>query len=226
MNIKMPVGISDFKTARERYYLVDKTPFIRELIENHKAVNLFTRPRRFGKTLTMSMLDYFFSIDKKEEGARLFTGLTIEKAGPLYMKHQGTYPVIFLTLKDFSDSSWKGMYDSIGIVLQDLYGHFTYLLDSPNLLPEEKAEFQRIFSRQATLADYQMSLKRLSYFLYKHYGVQAIILIDEYDGPLQNAYTEGFYDDAILFWRGWFNAALKDNRALQFAVLTGVLRIA
>lgn len=226
MKRDMPVGISDFKEAREGYYVVDKTAFIRELIDTHKKVTLFTRPRRFGKTLTMSMLEYFFSIDRKDEGAPLFSGLAIDQAGPSYMQHQGRYPVIFTTLKDFYNPTWDSMYRSIRLLTQDIYTPFAYLLDSPKLVPAEKAFIQRMIDGTAVTEEYQAGLKRLSMALYKHYGIQPIILIDEYDAPLQNAYQEGFYDDAVLFWKGWFNGALKDNRALRFAVLTGVLRVA
>ena len=226
MNTEMPVGISDFKEAREGYYVVDKTSFICDLIDGHKKVTLFTRPRRFGKTLTMSMLEYFFSIDRKEESVQLFSGLAIDKAGSTYLKHQGQYPVIFTTLKDFYNPTWDSMYRSIRLLTQDIYTPFSYLLDSPKLLPAEKEFIQRMIDGIAVAEEYQVGLKRLSMLLYKHYGIQPIILIDEYDAPLQNAYNEGFYNEAVLFWKGWFNGALKDNRALRFAVLTGVLRVA
>ena len=226
MNMEMPVGISDFKEAREGYYVVDKTQFICKLIDTHKKVTLFTRPRRFGKTLTMSMLEYFFSIDRKEDSIQLFSGLAIANAGSAYLKHQGQYPVIFTTLKDFYNPTWESMYQSIRLLTQDIYTPFSYLLDSHKLLPAEKDFVQRMIDGTAVTEEYQVGLKRLSMLLYKHYGIQPIILIDEYDAPLQNAYNEGFYDEALLFWKGWFNGALKDNRALRFAVLTGVLRIA
>ena len=226
MNTKMPVGVSDFKEAREGYYLVDKTQFICNLIDEHKKVTLFTRPRRFGKTLTMSMLEYFFSIDKKEEAKNLFTGLAIDKAGTTYIRHQGRYPVIFTTLKDFYNPNWDSMYRSIKLLTQDIYTPFAYLLDSSKLLPSEKEFIQQMIDGKAAPEAYQVSLKRLAMFLYKHYGIQPIILIDEYDAPLQNAYNQGFYEEAVLFWKGWFNAALKDNGVLRFAILTGVLRVA
>ncbi len=226
MNTTMPVGVSDFKEARENYYLIDKTGFIPAFMKNHKKVTLFTRPRRFGKTLTMSMLEYFFSIDKKEASVDLFTGLAVDRAGEEVMKQQSTYPVIFLTLKNFSARSWKDMYDAIQLLMQQVFSTFSYLLDSAALLPSDKELIQRFLYQKASPSEYANSLQLLSGFLYTHYKVQPIILIDEYDAPLQNAYSQGFYDDAVLFWRGWFNAALKDNPSLHFAVLTGVLRIA
>lgn len=226
MNRQMPVGISDFKTVREKYYFVDKTAFIQRLIETHKGVTLFTRPRRFGKTLTMSMLDYFFSIDKKEKTKHLFNGLAIDKAGAVYMAERGKYPVIFLSLKDFNNPTWDSMYRSIRLVIQKLYISFAYLLDSKQLLPVEKEYFQQIMTLKAEPEEYQRSLKGLAMLLYHHYNIPPIILVDEYDAPLQNAYDQGFYKQAVLFWQGWFKTALKDNETLSFAVLTGVLRIA
>ena len=226
MHTKMPIGISDFKQVREGYYFVDKTDFIRRLIDGHNAVTLFTRPRRFGKTLTMSMLDYFFSLQKKDTSTDLFKGLAIEKAGSSYMGHHGQYPVIFTTLKDFYNPTWDSMYRSLRLLTQEIYTPFSYLLESPHLVPSEKEYIRRILDLTAEPEEYQLSLKRLSSFLYKHYRIRPIILIDEYDAPLQTAYNGGFYDEAIRFWQGWYNATLKDNSNLQFAVLTGVLRIA
>ena len=226
MHTKMPIGISDFKQVREGYYFVDKTDFIKRLIDGHNAVTLFTRPRRFGKTLTMSMLDYFFSLQKKDISTDLFKGLAIEKAGSSYMIHHGQYPVIFTTLKDFYNPTWDSMYRSLRLLTQEIYTPFSYVLESPHLVPSEKEYIRRILDLTAEPEEYQLSLKRLSSFLYKHYHIRPIILIDEYDAPLQTAYNGGFYDDAIRFWQGWYNATLKDNSNLQFAVLTGVLRIA
>ena len=226
MNTKMPVGMSDFKTVRETCYMVDKTDFIRRLLDNHKSVTLFTRPRRFGKTLTMSMLDYFFSIDKKDVSAELFKGLAIETYGSSYMSHRGQYPVIFITLKDFYNTSWESMYRSFRLFMQSVYAKYIYLLDSSRLSAFEKEGIQRVLSLKAEPEEYQISLQRLAALLYKHYQVRPIILIDEYDAPLQRAYEQHFYEEALPFWKGWFNATLKDNEAVYFAVITGVLRIA
>ena len=227
MNREMPVGVDDFKEAREQYYIVDKTAFIGELIDKHKKVTLFTRPRRFGKTLTMSMLDYFFSIDKKDISKTLFRGLAIDKSEKNYIEnHQNQYPVIFITLKDFHNPTWESMYRSIRLLMQEVYAQYPYLRNSDALQPFEQAFIDRITYLTAEPEEYQMSLQRLSGFLYKYFGKQPIILIDEYDAPLQRAYMGRFYQEAALFWKGWFNAALKNNRYLHFAVLTGVLRIA
>lgn len=226
MNTNMPVGVSDFKKVREKYYFVDKTDFICRLLDTHTDVTLFTRPRRFGKTLTMSMLDYFFSIDKRKDGNLLFTGLAVEKAGPAYMKHQGQYPVIYMTLKDFYNPTWESMFRSFQLLIQEIYGSFSYLLQSDCILAFEKDGIQRILELKASPEEYLVSIKKLSSLLYKYHGIQPIVLIDEYDAPLQHAYDGNYYEEALIFWKGWFNNTLKDNPSLNFAVLTGVLRIA
>ena len=226
MRIQMPIGISDYKEAKEGYYVIDKTDFIRKLLDNHKKVTLFTRPRRFGKTLTMSMLDYFFSIDKKEESKNLFSGLAIERAGTAYMAQRGTYPVIFLTLKGVLSDTWEEEYGLFTFFIQQEYMKHGYLWQSETLNPLEKAYYERIASGTAKPFEYQVSLLQLTKFLARHFKKQPIVLIDEYDVPLQGAYQYGFYDKAITFFRGWYANTLKDNSALHFAVLTGVLRIA
>ena len=226
MKKNMPVGVSDFKKVRENYYFVDKTGFIKELLDNHNDITLFTRPRRFGKTLTMSMLDYFFSVDKKDVSKDLFTGLAIDQAGPLYMQHQGQYPVIFLTLKNVQFNSWNQMYGLFTFFVQKEFRKHAYLWESTVLTLDEKNYCQRILSGAASPFEYQMSMLQLSDFLERYFKKPPIILIDEYDVPIQSAYQHGFYEVAIDFFRGWFNATLKDNSHLYFAVLTGVLRIA
>lgn len=226
MNTKMPVGMSDFKTVRETCYMVDKTDFICRLLDNHKSVTLFTRPRRFGKTLTMSMLDYFFSIDKKNISETLFDNLNIATRSSSYMEHRGKYPVIFLSLKDFYNTTWESMYRSFRLFMQGVYAKYTYLLDSSRLSSFEKEGIQRILYLKAEPEEYQISLQRLAVLLYKHHQIRPIILIDEYDAPLQRAYEQHFYEEALPFWKGWFNATLKDNEVVYFAVMTGVLRIA
>lgn len=226
MNVEMPVGVSDFKKLRTKYYFIDKTDFIRQFIDGHKDVTLFTRPRRFGKTLTLSMLDYFFSIDKKSESESLFSNLAIDQAGQRYMKERGTYPVIFMTLKNFHNTSWDSMYRSIRLIMQKVYAQYMYLLNGDVLTPFEKEFMHRMLYLEGDLEEYQYSLQWLTGALYKYHHVAPFIFIDEYDAPLQNAYEFHFYDKAIPFWKGWFNAALKDNEMLNAAILTGVLRIA
>lgn len=226
MHTRMPIGIDNFKKAKEGYYVVDKTALIRELLDTHMEVSLFTRPRRFGKTLTMSMLEYFFSIDRATESEHLFKDSAIEKAGPTYMKEKNKYPVIFLTLKECAESSWDELFAQFKIMIQSECKKHLYLLTSPSLLPDEQLQFKRYCYGTATEIEYKHSLSFLSLYLYRHFQVKPIILVDEYDAPLQYAYTGRFYDKAISFFRRWFSAALKGNESLNFAVLTGVLRIA
>lgn len=226
MNTVMPVGIENFKEAREGYYLVDKTRFICQLLDNHEKVTLFTRPRRFGKTLTMSMLAYFFSIDTADESKELFKGMAVDKAGVKYMQECGIYPVIFLTLKGLTSTSWQSLYELFTFVIQKEYLKHSYIWQSDVLLQPEKDYCKRIIEGTARVADYRMSLLQLTEFLYRCLGKKPIILIDEYDVPIQSAYEHNFYNDAMDFFKGWFNASLKGNEFLHFAVLTGVLRIA
>lgn len=226
MNTKMPVGIDDFKTAREEYYLVDKTDFIRRLIDDHSSVMLFTRPRRFGKTLNMSMLDYFFSVEKKEHTQHLFQGMDIEKAGARYMEEQGKYPVIFMTLKDCAELTWEDTYEQFQIFMRREFQKHYYLLDGDTLRPEEKQAFRQVLEGNASEGIYKCSLGDLTAYLHRYYGIKPIVLLDEYDAPLQAAYTQDFYEQAIAFMRRWLSIALKGNIHLNFAVLTGVQRIA
>lgn len=226
MNTRMPVGIDDYKTAREQFYVVDKTRFIAQLIENQNKVMLFTRPRRFGKTLTMSMVDYFFSIDKLEQTEALFHGTDIEAYGTKYMKYRGKYPVIFITLKDCAECTWEETYEQFMGVMQVEYQKHSYLLNGKSLQEEEKEQIQRFLHKTATMAEYKMSLWYLTSYLYKYFKMQPIVLIDEYDAPLQSSYSQHFYDNAIAFFRRWLSCALKSNVNLKLAVLTGVQRIA
>ena len=222
----MPIGTDDFAKVRESYYFVDKTKIIRQLIDDHNEVTLFTRPRRFGKTLTMSMIDYFFSIHKKEVSLSLFRGLSIENAGFTYMQHRGTYPVIFLTLKECAEDSWENMYEQFMVTIQIEFQKHRYLLDSPLIHAEEKLQIQQFLTCTATPIEYKRSLWYLSSYLQRYFNRKPIILIDEYDAPLQYAYSHVFYEKASNFFKRFFSAALKGNEYLEFAVLTGVLRIA
>lgn len=226
MHHDMPVGVSDFKDVRDHYYLVDKTACIAKLIDNQKKVILFTRPRRFGKTLTMSMIDYFFSIEKKEVSKSLFEGLAITRKGEAYMSQQGAYPVIFMTLKGLQHSSWTEMYGTFMFTIQKEYLKHDSIWQSPIFRDEEKAYIQRIMNGTAKPFEYQLSILQLTEFLERYFQQKPILLIDEYDTPIQSAHTYGFYDEAMSFFRSWFNTTLKDNSHLQLAVLTGVLRIA
>lgn len=226
MNVRMPIGVDDFKELRENYYFIDKTDFIRQLIDDHSKVTLITRPRRFGKTLTMSMLEYFFSIDKKEESKDLFHGLAVEKAGVSYMKHRGVYPVIFISLKDGQSPSWEQMLNFFRLFLRRLYLQYAYLMKADTLDDCMKEDYYRIVNRQADQTEMAFALTRLMEMMQAYYGQPVILLLDEYDAPIQYAWDHGYYDQCIGFMRQFLNSALKTNRALDFAVLTGVLRVA
>ena len=226
MKVNMPIGIDNFKKAKEEYYLVDKTRFICQLIDKHAAVTLFTRPRRFGKTLTMSMVEYFFSIDKKDESKTLFQDMDVAKAGTSYMEQRGKYPVVFMTLKDCAELTWEDTYEQLKLFIRKEYKKHPYLLTSNLFSEDEIAAMKRIIMGTASDAEYKCSLGDLSAYLYRYFGTKAIILIDEYDAPIQSAYAHGFYDEAISFFRRWLSIALKGNDSLHFAILTGVLRIA
>ena len=205
MVLQMPIGVDDFKDVRENYYFVDKTHFIQSLINGHSKVTLLTRPRRFGKTLTLSMLDYFFSLERKEESAHLFDGLQIEKAGPDYMKHHGQYPVLFMTLKGIQNDTWDLAFSSFRLIIQKEFQKHRYILEGSHLVPEEKDLYRRFLTTTASPAEYQISLLYLCEYLYRYYQVRPIILIDEYDVPIQNAYNHDFYDTAISYFRTFFN---------------------
>ena len=222
----MPIGVEDFRELRENYYFVDKTRFIKELWDNKGKVTLITRPRRFGKTLTLSMLQYFFTPENAEDNRKLFAGLDIERAGVEYMREQGTRPVVFLTLKDVNAAQFPDMLDLLRETLRKLYGRFRYLVHDGTSLPQDDIRFfQSILDKSAKTADMQTSLQNLMQFLEQHHGKKPILLLDEYDAPIQSAWVHGCYDDCIGFMRGFLGAALKTNPSLDFAVLTGITRI-
>ncbi|MDK4522114.1 ATP-binding protein [Fusobacterium necrophorum] len=218
----LPNGISDFKVLREaNYYYVDKTKWIEELQQEIGKTILFTRPRRFGKTLNMSMLQYFWDIQNQEEHRKLFQGLEIEHSP--YMAEQGKYPVIFITFKDIKERNWKDCFTQIKILVKNLYNSFEFVRSSLN--PSELVEFDNIWLRKEE-GDYRNALKMLSFFLKKYYQTKVIILIDEYDTPIVSAYEHGYYEEAISFFRNFYSSALKDNEYLQMGVMTGILRVA
>ena len=217
----LPVGIEDFAELRQRYYFIDKTLFIKDLLDMKGKVNLFTRPRRFGKTLNMSMLRYFFEISATQD---LFQGLKIMDAGKTYLTHMGKYPVISLTLKSMKQSSYEEtfycMKETIANEFQrhdEVLPHLTYDAD--------RKKFLRFVEQDAHPEEYLSALKFLSKCLAQAYDRKVIILIDEYDVPLENAYFGGFYERMINLIRSLFESALKTNDNLEFAVITGCLRI-
>ena len=222
----MPIGIEDFRDlVLGNYYFVDKTRFIKELLDNRKKVTLITRPRRFGKTLTLSMLRYFFSSDSAETNRELFQGLDIDSENGKYMKEQGTRPVINLTLKDIRSDNWEGELEKIALFLSRLYGNHLHLKDSQGISDIDREYFISIRKTQANRAMMEEALLRLCQMLEAHYGKKAVLLIDEYDAPIIAAWEHGYYDKCIEFMRGLLSNALKTNDSLDFAVLTGVTRV-
>ena len=220
---KLPVGIENFEEIRtEDFYYVDKTGLISNLLNNWSKVNIFTRPRRFGKTLNMSMLKSFFSIGADPS---LFSGLNISREKELCDKYMGTFPVIFLTLKGVDGLSFETAYSMLKYLIHSEMARWSFLQDSLNLTEADKAIFKHFLKQEESESELLISLKLLSQLLYKHYNKKVIILIDEYDVPLDKAFNHGYYDKMVALIRGLFGEALKTNNYLQFAVLTGCLRI-
>lgn len=225
MKRNMPIGIDDFKKLREDYYLVDKTDFIRQLIDGHSAVTLITRPRRFGKTLTMSMLDYFFSIEKKDETEHLFDGLAIDRAGTEYLARRGGSPTIFLTLRGLKQPTFAELLQNFSNTMGELYRSHAEAVSNAALDPADLDYFERVKNYKADKVDLELSLLKLCKFLQQAYGRPIILLLDEYDVPIQNSWECGYYDEGIAFMKNFLGNALKGNPYLDFAILTGVLRV-
>lgn len=221
----LPIGISEFRKASGKYYYVDKTLMIRDLIDEGAAVSLFTRPRRFGKTLNMDMIREFFEISDTNT-SKYFTDKLIWKCGEEYRKEQGKYPVIFLTFKDVKFSDWNDTYSAIRMLIRNEFGRHIVLADSPKLPQYQKDYFLKVLNGNADETDICSSLLNLSQMLDEHYGIAPIIIIDEYDIPIQQGHLNGFYDSVVSFIRNLFSGGLKDNRHLSFGVLTGILRVA
>ena len=217
----VPVGIEDFeRIVREDYYYVDKTQLIEELLINRAPVTIFTRPRRFGKTLNMSMIKYFFDVKNKEENKKLFENLKIYNSE--YMSEQGKYPVIFISLKDLKGDTWEECLKRLKLFIFDLYAEFEYIREKMN--EWDKRKFEKVLYEKED-ADYIMSLKFLADSLYKYHGEKVIILIDEYDAPIINAFDKGYYNEAINFFQTFYSSALKTNNSLKYGILTGITRI-
>ena len=225
MNKKIAIGHHDFESLiQNELYYVDKTPFIQKLVENKSVVFLFPRPRRFGKTLNMMMLRRFFEISEKSK-AHLFDGLKI-KDWQDFEKYQGKYPVIWISLKDVKDKTWKVSFENIKSNIIEEFNRHSYLSSSSRLTEAQKEYFEAIVSRNGTEHEYTTSLYRLSELLHCHYGIKPIVLIDEYDTPINNAFTQNFYDECIGFLRLLYSNCLKDNDYVERAVLTGIFRVA
>ena len=230
MKKPLPIGVDNFEDiVKSRYCYVDKTMFIKELLDLKGKVNLFSRPRRFGKTLNLSMLRYFFEdtgdVKKNEENQSLFQGLKIMEQGEEYTQHMGNYPVINLTLKSAKQPTFESAYGKMKRAIAGEFQRHHYILSSEKITEEDKKLFQEIADRKAEYDDYSGALEFLSKCLYEATDKKTVILIDEYDVPLENAYFRGFYEKMVDFIRSLFESALKTNNCLQFAVITGCLRI-
>ena len=218
---KIPIGIDDFKKIRENnYYYIDKTNFIEEIGKNVGKTLLFTRPRRFGKTLNMSMLKYFFDIKNKEENKKLFQNLYIEKSD--FFKEQGAYPVVYISLKGIKADTWESSFFLIKSLISSIYNEFEYIREKLN--ESQLESFNKIWLKKDD-GEYRNALKNLTSFLYEYYKKEVILLIDEYDSPLINAYEHGYYDEAIVFFQVFYGEALKTNPYLRMGIMTGIIRV-
>ena len=218
---KLPIGIDDFKKLIEKNaYYIDKTEYIEKILDDISEVKLFIRPRRFGKTLNMLTLKYFFDIENKEENRKLFKNLYIEKSE--YFKEQGQYPVIFISLKGLKEKTWENCFNEIKALISKLYNEFEFIKKVLN--ESELNIFDKIWLKKDD-GEYTNALKNLTSFLYKYYKKEVILLIDEYDAPLINAYEYGYYDEAILFFKVFYGEALKTNLYLRTGIMTGIIRV-
>ena len=219
---RIGIGLSDFKELiEEDFYYFDKTKFIDEIVKDGAKVKLFARPRRFGKTLNMSMLKYFFDIKEAEENRKLFKDLYIEKTENF--KEQGQYPVVFLSLKDLKARTWEEMERKIIITLSDFFSEYEYLLNELTGVSFEN--LKNIIYKKSTIDDLTTTLKFLTKILYEKYNKKVVVLIDEYDSPLVSAYINGYYERAKNFFKTFYSTVLKDNSYLQMGVLTGIIRV-
>ena len=221
----LPIGVSDFKSATTNYYYVDKTLLIRDFLNAIPMVSLFTRPRRFGKTLNMDMLRVFFE-KTPEDTSVYFKDKYIWQCGEYYTKHQGQYPVIFLSFKDVKCSSWQETFQKISKLISLEFMRHNELESSSVLSSYEKEQYHRFASENINEVDCQMGLQLLSLLLHKHYDKECVIIIDEYDTPIQKGHLCDFYNEIVDFMRNFFSGGLKDNPHLAFGFLTGILRVA
>lgn len=224
-NKSLPIGVSDFKLATTGYYYVDKTLMIRDFLDKKPMVSLFTRPRRFGKTLNMDMLRVFFE-KTNEDTSVYFKDKQIWQCGDYYTKHQGQYPVIFLTFKDVKSMTWEETFQKIRRLISLEFMRHNELETSSVLTAYEKEQYHLLAGDSGDEVDCQMGLQLLSLLLHKHYGRECIIIIDEYDTPIQQGHTCNFYPEIVNFMRNFFSGGLKDNPHLAFGFLTGILRVA
>lgn len=225
IRLPLPIGVADYRLASTEYYYIDKTLMIKEFLDERPMVSLFTRPRRFGKTLNMDMLRTFFE-KTAEDTSVYFRDKAIWQCGERYRSYQGRYPVIFLTFKDVKFTTWQETFQSIReLIAKEAYRHIE-LKDSDRCDAFDKKAFLRLQQGNADETELANALADLSLALHKHYGIAPIIIIDEYDIPIQQGYMKGFYDKVILFMRNLFSGGLKDNKHLSYGFLTGILRVA
>ena len=219
---KLPIGLSDFKDMIEKnYYYFDKSELIENILEDGSIVKLFTRPRRFGKTLNMSMLKYFFDVENREENKKLFEGLNISKSE--YFEKQGEFPVISISFKNYNKNDWESGFKSIKSTISDIYAKFEDLMEHLN--KRDLKKFEDIWLEKDE-GDWERSLLNLTKYVYDYYGKKVIILIDEYDQPIINSYIKGYYSETIDFFKSFYGSVLKDNEYLEMSVITGILRVA
>ena len=218
---RLPIGVSDFKEIiTKNYYYFDKTKFIENILNDGSKVKLFTRPRRFGKTLNISMLKYFFDVKNKEENRTLFEGLNISKSE--YFLEQGNYPVISISFRNYDEENWENGFKTLKKEIKRLYNQFQFLRE--NLNDIDSKDFDAICLKEDD-AEWQESLLNLSKYLYEYYGKKVILLIDEYDQPIIDSYIKGYYDKAISFFKTFYGLVLKDNEYLEMGIMTGILRV-
>ena len=219
---KIPIGVENFKEIiNNNYYYVDKTKFIEEILNDGSKIKLFTRPRRFGKTLNMSTIKHFFDIKNNEENRKLFNNLDIEKS--VYIKEQGQYPVIFISMKGIKDITWEEAKSSLKILISKLYSEFKYLLD--DLDEFDLPRFKKYLLADIDFANLKNALEFLTRVLYEKHKKEVILLIDEYDSPLISAYEHNYYDEAINFFKVFYGEALKTNDYLKMGIITGIIRV-
>ena len=225
VTLPLPIGNTDYKETCSENYYVDKTLLIKELLDENTKIVLFTRPRRFGKTLNMDMLRTFFE-KTSEDNSQYFKNKKIWQQGDRYIKHQGKYPVIFITLKDVRARNWATAFDMLKFVIRSEFARHQELSNSKATSLTDQATYNKIIMDTAHDSDYRFSLQVLSRMLHAHHKVKPIIIVDEYDTPVQEGYMNAYYEEAIDFVRSFFSAALKDNPHLMMGILTGILRIA
>ena len=223
--LPLPIGSTNYRQISESSYYVDKTLLVKDILDEGSKILLFTRPRRFCKTLNMDMLRTFFE-KTIEDSSRYFTNKKIWSQGKLYIMHQGQYPVIFLSLKDIKSSNWKTAFALLKKVIRTEYARHQELEDSAELSKADRRLYDNIVNAAASDEDYIFSLQDLSRMLHLHYQKPPIIIIDEYDTPIQEGYINGYYNDAVEFIRNFFSSAFKDNEHMSLSILTGILRIA